>query len=100
MSDTKSNPVNGPPSTKRSFAAMRYPGFRAQFITFVVAMMADNIVVAGGVSSGHVGGRQSNAGAAVKRCVNSPNRAEDSGCCHLIWRLLLLKSSLRSREIQ
>jgi MFS family permease len=28
---------------KPSFAAMRYAGFRAQFITFVLAMMADNI---------------------------------------------------------
>jgi MFS family permease len=28
---------------KRSFAAMRYPGFRVQFVTFVFAMMADNI---------------------------------------------------------
>ena len=27
----------------RSFAAMRHPGFRAQFFTFMVAMMADNI---------------------------------------------------------
>jgi MFS family permease len=27
----------------RSFAAMRHPGFRAQFTTFVLAMMADNI---------------------------------------------------------
>jgi MFS family permease len=27
----------------RSFAAMRHPGFRAQFSTFVLAMMADNI---------------------------------------------------------
>jgi MFS family permease len=26
-----------------SFAAMRHPGFRAQFLTFIVAMMADNI---------------------------------------------------------
>ncbi len=26
-----------------SFAAMRHPGFRAQFFTFIVAMMADNI---------------------------------------------------------
>ncbi len=43
MSDTKSAPVNGSPPTKRSFAAMRHPGFRAQFITFVIAMMADNI---------------------------------------------------------
>jgi MFS family permease len=31
------------PATKRSFAAMRHRGFRAQFITFVFAMMADNI---------------------------------------------------------
>ncbi|HEX3939400.1 MAG TPA: MFS transporter [Xanthobacteraceae bacterium] len=30
-------------ATARSFAAMRYPGFRAQFATFVLAMMADNI---------------------------------------------------------
>lgn len=27
----------------RSFAAMRHPGFRAQFTTYVLAMMADNI---------------------------------------------------------
>src|ERR1700759_5275929 len=31
------------PPAKRSFAAMRHPGFRAQFSTFVIAMMADNI---------------------------------------------------------
>jgi MFS family permease len=43
MSETKSIPVNASPSAKRSFAAMRHPGFRAQFITFVLAMMADNI---------------------------------------------------------
>jgi MFS family permease len=43
MNEMKQVPVNGPPSAKRSFAAMRHPGFRAQFITFVVAMMADNI---------------------------------------------------------
>ena len=41
--DTKSPPVNAPRSTKRSFAAMRHAGFRAQFTTFVLAMMADNI---------------------------------------------------------
>ena len=37
--------TGGPtPTTKmRSFAAMRHPGFRAQFSTFVLAMMADNI---------------------------------------------------------
>jgi MFS family permease len=28
---------------KRSFAALRHPGFRAQFFTYVLAMMADNI---------------------------------------------------------
>src|ERR1700744_3758353 len=33
-----------PPALKmRSFAAMRHSGFRAQFTTFVLAMMADNI---------------------------------------------------------
>src|SRR6201995_1907178 len=33
-----------PPAPKmRSFAAMRNPGFRAQFTTYVLAMMADNI---------------------------------------------------------
>jgi MFS family permease len=32
-----------PAPSRRSFAAMRYPGFRAQFTTYVVAMMADNI---------------------------------------------------------
>src|ERR1700743_1384682 len=32
-----------PPARMRSFAAMRHPGFRAQFTTFVFAMMADNI---------------------------------------------------------
>ena len=43
MSDTRSAAVNASISTKRSFAAMRHPGFRAQFITYVLAMMADNI---------------------------------------------------------
>src|SRR6201986_382185 len=43
MSDTKLAPARAPLSTKRSFAAMRHPGFRAQFITYWVAMMADNI---------------------------------------------------------
>src|ERR1700692_2333790 len=32
-----------PPAKMRSFAAMRHPGFRAQFPTYVLAMMADNI---------------------------------------------------------
>jgi MFS family permease len=43
MTDPELIPGAGPPSTRRSFAAMRHPGFRAQFITFVLAMMADNI---------------------------------------------------------
>jgi MFS family permease len=42
-------PVNTPPTAgapapaRQSFAALRYPGFRAQFTTYVLAMMADNI---------------------------------------------------------
>jgi MFS family permease len=32
-----------PVPAPRSFAAMRHSGFRAQFITYVIAMMADNI---------------------------------------------------------
>ena len=43
MNDMRPIPVNAPPPPKRSFAAMRHPGFRAQFVTFVLAMMADNI---------------------------------------------------------
>src|SRR3954464_10457056 len=43
MPDTKPAPVTAPPSPRRSFAAMRHPGFRAQFATFVLAMMADNV---------------------------------------------------------
>jgi MFS family permease len=43
MSDAKAIPVDTAPSARRSFAAMRHPGFRAQFVTFVLAMMADNI---------------------------------------------------------
>src|SRR5256885_16186453 len=43
MNDTNSVPSGAPLGTKRSFAAMRHPGFRVQFITFVLAMMADNI---------------------------------------------------------
>ncbi len=43
MNDSSSGPVSVPSPTKRSFAAMRHPGFRAQFITYVLAMMADNI---------------------------------------------------------
>src|SRR6201747_2225420 len=40
---TEPKPAAAAPSGKRSFAAMRHPGFRAQFSTFVLAMMADNI---------------------------------------------------------
>jgi len=40
LSPTDAVPVA---AAKRSFAAMRHPGFRAQFATFVLAMMADNI---------------------------------------------------------
>jgi MFS family permease len=29
--------------SRHSFAALRHPGYRAQFLTFIVAMMADNI---------------------------------------------------------
>src|ERR1700757_527147 len=43
MSDRRSIPANASPPRKRSFAAMRHPGFRAQFTTFVLAMMADNV---------------------------------------------------------
>jgi len=37
--------VNTPQAApvKRSFAALRHPGYRAQFVTYVLAMMADNI---------------------------------------------------------
>ena len=43
MNEMSSNPVNASSSGKQSFAAMRHPGFRAQFTTYVIAMMADNI---------------------------------------------------------
>src|ERR1700721_905319 len=43
MSETKSFTDNASLPAKRSFAAMRHPGFRIQFTTFVIAMMADNI---------------------------------------------------------
>src|ERR1700684_176671 len=39
-----SKPPAAPPApARRSFAAMRHRGFQAQFATFVIAMMADNI---------------------------------------------------------
>jgi len=43
MTELKSALAGTAPPTKRSFAAMRHPGFRAQFFTYVIAMMADNI---------------------------------------------------------
>jgi len=43
MNEMKPVRAAAPPPGKRSFAAMRHPGFRAQFTTFVLAMMADNI---------------------------------------------------------
>jgi MFS family permease len=43
MTDAIAAPVDPSLPAKRSFAAMRHPGFRAQFTTFVLAMMADNI---------------------------------------------------------
>src|SRR5271163_4806494 len=43
MNDISSATANASPSAPRSFAAMRHPGFRAQFATYVIAMMADNI---------------------------------------------------------
>ena len=46
MDDMKSNP-GGPPAQARPsrtpFAALRHRGFQAQFATYVLAMMADNI---------------------------------------------------------
>ena len=39
-----SKPEAAPPApAKRSFGALRHRGFQAQFSTFVIAMMADNI---------------------------------------------------------
>jgi MFS family permease len=36
-------PAAAPKTAKQSFAALRHPGYRAQFVTYVLAMMADNI---------------------------------------------------------
>jgi MFS family permease len=36
-------PGLAPAPAPQSFAALRHPGFRAQFITYALAMMADNI---------------------------------------------------------
>jgi MFS family permease len=35
--------MSAPAQPKQSFAAFRHPGFRMQFVSFVLAMMADNI---------------------------------------------------------
>src|ERR1700722_5945927 len=43
MNEMRPVPADAVPPARRSFAAMRHPGFRAQFSTFVLAMMADNI---------------------------------------------------------
>src|ERR1700744_1469618 len=43
MNEMKPIRADAPPPAKRSFAAMRHSGFQAQFSTFVLAMMADNI---------------------------------------------------------
>ena len=43
MTDPTPAPVEAPRPARRSFAAMRHKGFQAQFSTFVLAMMADNI---------------------------------------------------------
>jgi MFS family permease len=43
MTEATSSSAGLAPPVRRSFAAMRHGGFRAQFITYVLAMMADNI---------------------------------------------------------
>jgi MFS family permease len=43
MNELKPIRGNAPSPAKRSFAAMRHKGFQAQFTTYVIAMMADNI---------------------------------------------------------
>src|ERR1700678_1349285 len=43
MNDMSPNRVNASPAAKRSFAALHHPGFRAQFATYIIAIMADNI---------------------------------------------------------
>src|ERR1700744_4239941 len=43
MNDSSSGRGTPPPPRRRSFAALRYRGFQAQFGTYVLAMMADNI---------------------------------------------------------
>jgi MFS family permease len=43
MTEHAAAPAGPVAQSRRSFAAMRYGGFRAQFTTYVLAMMADNI---------------------------------------------------------
>jgi MFS family permease len=43
MNDTNSDPILPSQSTKQSFPALRHRGFQAQFVTYVLAMMADNV---------------------------------------------------------
>jgi hypothetical protein len=43
MTEPTSPPAGAAPPAARSFAAMRHGGFRAQFVTYVLSMMADNI---------------------------------------------------------
>src|SRR5262244_2884246 len=43
MNEKSSNPAPPPPTTRQAFPALRHRGFQAQFGTFVLAMMADNI---------------------------------------------------------
>ena len=43
MNELKPIRADAPAPAKRSFAAMRHKGFQAQFSTYVLAMMADNI---------------------------------------------------------
>ena len=43
MNELKPIRVDASSPARKSFAAMRHAGFRAQFTTFVLAMMADNI---------------------------------------------------------
>jgi len=42
MHEKSSNPAP-PPTTRQAFPALRHRGFQAQFVTYVLAMMADNI---------------------------------------------------------
>ncbi|HUI95423.1 MAG TPA: hypothetical protein VLX44_06705, partial [Xanthobacteraceae bacterium] len=43
MNDTSSARVPPTRPATRSFAALRHRGFQAQFTTYVLAMMADNV---------------------------------------------------------